>query len=110
MGKRRGKVRNYWGDPRKKPNAPFFPIKQHPDGGVEDQYGLVHYPDIDDDCPVKHKTSLLRTPRGQFVTELSRPGSSMSVSSSGKTSAPTPSAISNKTSKGGSVSDGDIMK
>jgi len=39
---------SYRGDAQKTPGAPFDRIKQHQDGGVEDQHGLSHYyPDMD---------------------------------------------------------------
>lgn len=37
----------YRRDLRKNSEAPFYPVKHHHDIGVEDQYGLVHYLDID---------------------------------------------------------------
>jgi len=109
--KTRGKGVNYRGDARKKPGAPFYPIKQHQDGGVEDQFGLIHYPDMDKK-DARKKSITFRDRLGyRQESEHTRPFSSpMSVSSSGMTSAPTSSANSIITSQGGSDSEGDMVK
>jgi len=38
---------NYSGDVRTKPGTPIYPRMQHQDGGFEDQFGLIHYPNMD---------------------------------------------------------------
>jgi len=109
--KTRGEGANYRGDARKKRGAPFFPIKHHQDGGVEDQHGLIHYPDIVKKNGNK-KSFNFRIKRGcRRESEHTRPTSSpMSVSSSCWNSAPTSIANSMTTSQGGSDSEGDVVK
>jgi len=107
--KRRSTVGCYRGDPKRKPGAPFYPIKQHKDGGVEDQYGLVHYPDIDDEYSVKFKIQMLRKRANRRRSEHGLPFFSPMSTSSCKTSAPNSSATSVKTAHFESDSDCDIM-
>jgi len=102
--KKRGMRRYYRGDSRKKPGAPFYPIVQHEDGGVEDQYGLVHYPEIGNGYASKMSIKLMKH-RGHRQETRTSP---MSLSSPVKT-APNSSSISIK-SQGGSDSEGDIAK
>jgi len=52
--KTRSKGISYRGDPGKTRGAKFYPIKQHQDGGVGDQYGLIHYPDMDEKDGLKN--------------------------------------------------------
>jgi len=47
------------GDPRKQPGAPFYTIREYKDGGIEDQYGLVHHPEIDNESNTKKGIELL---------------------------------------------------
>jgi len=95
---------DYRGNARKKPGAPFYPIKQHQDGGVEDQYGLIHYPDMDKKDAYNKGITFGEKPRYRQEFENTRHLSSpMSTSSSGMTSAPTSSACE-------SDSEGDVAK
>jgi len=47
------------GDPRIQPGAPFYPIREYKDGGIEDHYGLVRYPEIDNESNSKKRIELL---------------------------------------------------
>jgi len=47
------------GDPGKQPGAPFYPIREYKDGGIEDQYGLVHYPEIENESNTNKRIELL---------------------------------------------------
>jgi len=85
----RGKGVNYLGDARKKPGAPFYPIKQHHDGGVEDQFGLIHYTN---GCK-KSITSREKLGYRQDFEQYSRSLSPMSELSACMTSTPTSSAF-----------------
>jgi len=107
--KTRGKGISFRGDPRKTRGAPFYPIKQHQDGGVEDQYGLIHYPDMDkkDACLKSFRRKLGYHQEYEHTRPFSSP---MSVSSSVKTSAPTSISASMITSQGASDSEGDMVK
>jgi len=79
---KRGKEGCRAGDPLRKPGAPFYPVKQHQDGGIEDQYGLVHYPDVDDECSVKFRMQLMRKRGNHCGSKHGRSDSSpMSISS-----------------------------
>jgi len=104
--------RNYYReDRRKKPSAPFYPVRQHKDGGIEDQYGLVHYPEVEKDSRAKKRFELL----GKLLHKLESGyylscSSPMSESSPDKTSGPNSSPTSMITSQGGSDSEGDISK
>jgi len=99
--KARGNGVYYRGDARKKPGAPFYPVKQHQDGGVEDQFGLIHYPDVDG---YKNRSTFREKLRyGQEFENTRHLSSPMSTSSSGMTSAPTSSACE-------SDSEGDVVK
>jgi len=83
----------YRGDARKKPGAPFYPVKQYQDGGVEDQFGLIHYPDMDK--KVGNKKSITFREKLRYWQDFENThllSSPMSMSSSGMTSAPTSSA------------------
>jgi len=95
---------NYLGDARKKPGAPFYPIKQHQDGGVEDQFGLIHYPNIETNDGCK-KSITFREKLGyrQEFKHNSPSLSPMSVLSPGMSSAPTSSTF-------GSDSEGEVVK
>jgi len=107
---KRGKGHNR-GDPRKTPGAPFYPIKQHQDGGIEDQYGLIHYPKIDQKDGCKKCIKIPKKHGYQQESEHARTFCSpMSVSSFGKGSPPTSSATSMITSQGGSDSEDDMVK
>jgi len=104
----RGIGRYHRGERRKTRGAPFFPIKHHHDGGVEDQYGLVHYPDIDK-YGTKKRIQLSCRSANRVESEQAEPDSiPMNVSSSGKTSGPTSSDGSMITSRDESDSEGDV--
>jgi len=107
--KTRGKGISFRGDPRKTRGAPFYPIKQHQDGGVEDQYGLIHYPDMDkkDVCQKSIEFGTKLEQESEHIRSFSSP---MSVSSSGKTSPPASISTAMITSQGTSDSEGDMVK
>jgi len=98
------------GHRRKNPEAPFYRVKHHHDVGVEDRYGLVHYSDADN-YHAKKRIELSCSPGNRLESELKLPdSSSMSVSSSGRTSAPNSSVVSMITSRDESDSEGDMSK
>jgi len=98
------------GDPLQKPGAPFYPVRQHKDGGIEDQYGLVHYPEVDKDSRAKKRFELQSKLQHKLESEYCRSRSSPMSESTGKTSGPNSSPTSMITSQGGSDSEGDISK
>jgi len=89
-------------DPLKKPGAPFY---QHQDGGIEDQYGLVHYPNIDDECGFKLRLQLMRKQGNQYGSKHGRLDSTP-ISISCKTLTSTATSI--KTLQVWSDSEGDM--
>jgi len=98
------------GDRRKNSEAPFYPVKHHHDVGVEDQYGLVHYSDIDN-YYAKKRIELLCSPGNRLESEQASLNSTpMSISLSGRTSAPNSSVVSMITSRDESDSEGDMSK
>jgi len=94
------------GDPRN-PGAPFYSVMQHQDGGIEDQYGLVHYPDVDDECSDNLRMQLMRNQGNHCGSEHSRSDSSSMSISSFKT--PTSTTTSIKSLQVWSDSEGDII-
>jgi len=88
----RGKVGCRRGDPRRNPGTPFDTVMQHQDGRIEDQYGFVHSPDIDDENVVKF--------RKQFMSryESKHDCSDLSPMSVSSCKTPTSNPISIKTS------------
>jgi len=101
----------YRGELRKKPRAPFYPVNHDEHGGFEDQYGLVHYPKIENYRRANKRLNLLCKLLYRFESEYCRHRPSpMSVSSQGKTSPATSSGRSLITSQGGSDSECDMLK
>jgi len=89
----------------------FYPIKQHQDGGVEDQHGLVHYPEMDKRVGSQKSIESQSKPEYSQESEDIRPfPSPMSESSSGKTSASASLYTSMLTSQDASDSEGDMVK
>jgi len=91
--------------PRKRPSSLFHPIKNHPDIEVEDQHGLVQYPDIDDENSPKTLFSFTDNAGHRRARSIS---SVMSMSSSGKTSRSISTLM--NTSQVGSDSEDDMVK
>jgi len=102
---------HYGEDPRKTAGAKFYPRNEHQDGGIEDQYGLVHYPRMDKKDGWKKS---FRIPRRRGYRQDSAHARSfwspMSDSSFGKSSPTTSTATSMIISAGGSDSEDDMVK
>jgi len=95
------------GNPLRKPGAPFYPVMQHQDGGIEDQYGLVHYPNIDDECGFTLRLQLMRKRGNQYGSRHGHYDSSPMSISSCKTLTSTATSI--KTLQVRSDSEGDMV-
>jgi len=68
--KKRVKVDCRRGDSLRKPGAPIYNVMQHQDGRTKDKYGLVDYPEIDDEYGVKLMMQLMRKRGNRYGSKI----------------------------------------
>jgi len=103
----RGNGISNYRDSRKTLGAPFYQIKQHQDGGVEDQYVLVNYLDMDKKGGFK-KSIQFQKKLGYWQESDHTFSSRMSILS--PSSAPNSISATMLMSPGTSDSEGDMVK
>lgn len=81
-GKKFGANANFFpGLSPKMSSTPFYPMRQHDHGGVEDEHGLVHYADIGYNYDIQHSPLLSKCAESSGSEQSRYKVNSMSVSS-----------------------------
>jgi len=95
---------------RELPNARFYPLRQHNDGGVEDEHGLVHYPDTRYNYVLRNNPLLNKCADSSGSEHFRYSLSTINVSSTGKNLVYSPMSPSMITSDDGIISNSDLVK